>query len=120
MPGTRRTAEWTVRVIVDSDDHGARAKAVLFIEGTAPLSAKGFARRNPADRPVALIGDALATARAMQRLAEKLTHAAWKIMRNPPPAAAPVVPLLTQPVGRPRMPARPAADSRVESGQGAG
>jgi hypothetical protein len=88
MPG--RTVEWTVRVVIDGDDHRARAKAVLFTDDAASISATGFARRNPTDRPTALVGDALAAARAMQRLAEKLTHTAWKLMRRPTPATAPV------------------------------
>lgn len=89
MPG--RTVEWTVRVVIDGDDHRARAKVVLFTDDAAAISATGFARRNPTDRPTALVGDALATARAMQRLAEKLTHTAWKLMRRPMPATAPIV-----------------------------
>jgi hypothetical protein len=80
-----------VRVVIDGDDHRARAKAVLFTDAVftddaVSISATGFARRNPTDRPTALVGDALATARAMQRLAEKLTYAAWKLMRRPTPA----------------------------------
>jgi hypothetical protein len=78
-------------VVIDGDDHRARAKAVLFTDDAASISATGFARRNPTDRPTALVGDALATARAMQRLAEKLTYAAWKLMRRPTSSTAPVV-----------------------------
>ena len=116
MPGTRRTAEWTVRVVIDGDDHRARAKAVLFAENATRLSAKGFARRNPTDGPVAMVGDTLATARAMQQLAEKLMQAAWKSMRTPSPTTSSVVALPTKRAHGRRLP----GGSPLSSGQGAG
>ncbi len=60
-----------IDVLIEERDERTRAKARLSWEGQ-PLVGVGFARLDPADPPVAKIGDELAIARALSDLANQL------------------------------------------------
>jgi hypothetical protein len=68
--------QWTVTVDIDEHDGRTRATARLRTRDTRSLAAVGTARLNPADRDVPEIGDELATARALSRLAHTLLDVA--------------------------------------------
>jgi hypothetical protein len=69
-------AEWDVHVyLFEHDDDSTYARAVLKT-GAGTLIGEGSARRNPADVPVAEIGDELAVGRALVSLGEQLLNAA--------------------------------------------
>ncbi len=68
--------QWTVSLDIDEHDGKTRAVARLQAEGADHLTGVGFARLNPADRDVPLIGDELAVARALSELSHKLLDAA--------------------------------------------
>lgn len=69
------TRRWTVTV--DVSEHGDLTRAVATLHGDSPrlLTAVGESTRSPSDRAVPEIGDELATARALRRLAEQLLGA---------------------------------------------
>jgi Rv2632c-like len=62
---------WAVDVSIDEHDGHTRAKARLRWRDQESVGV-GLARRNPADRNVADIGDELAVARALTDLANRL------------------------------------------------
>ena len=62
---------WTIEVAIDEHDRRTRAKASLTIGGET-LVGVGLARRDPGDPQVPVIGDELATARALRDLAYRL------------------------------------------------
>ena len=62
---------WTVEVSIDEHEGRTRAKARLRWRDKESVGV-GLARRNPADRNVAEIGDELAVARALTDLANRL------------------------------------------------
>jgi Domain of unknown function (DUF1876)/Domain of unknown function (DUF1918) len=64
--------EWRVDVHVFELEGRTSAQAVLHGEAPKALTARGEARRNPADPDVPEIGDELAVARALHRLADRL------------------------------------------------
>jgi hypothetical protein len=64
--------EWTVRLTLDEAGDVTDASAVLEANGVEVARATGRARRNPADRPVARVGDELAASRALYALADRL------------------------------------------------
>lgn len=66
---------WLIDVFLDEDEDHTRAEAVLHTKGTE-LRGVGKARRNPTDRPVPEIGEELAVARALEKLADRLMSAA--------------------------------------------
>ncbi len=63
--------KWQVEVKVEEHDKRTRAKVRLSWQG-AKLVGVGTARLDPADQPVATIGDELALARALSDLAHQL------------------------------------------------
>lgn len=68
---------WTVTISIDEvDDDRTRAHAVLETGGSSHITGEGYARRNPADRPVPEIGDELAAGRALSDLAHNLLDVA--------------------------------------------
>ena len=72
-PAAAPTAkEWRVDVHVFELEGRTSAQAVLHGEAPQALTARGEARRNPADPDVPQIGDELAVARALHRLADRL------------------------------------------------
>lgn len=88
----RREPEFHVRtwkVTVHVFEHGAdtSACAVLIADSGIPLEAHGAARRNPADPEVPEVGDEVAVARALHRLADSLMDAARADMAGPADAS---------------------------------
>jgi hypothetical protein len=67
----RGTKVWHIDVLVDEHEKRTRAKVRLSWEGNE-LVGVGLARLDPADEPVAAIGDELAIARALSDLAHQL------------------------------------------------
>jgi Domain of unknown function (DUF1876) len=62
---------WHLDLLVDEHEKRTRAKARLSWRGNE-LVGVGLARLDPADKPVAAIGDELAIARALHDLANQL------------------------------------------------
>lgn len=62
---------WHLEVLVDEHENRTRAKVRLSWQGN-DLVGVGLARLDPADEPVAAIGDELAIARALSDLAHQL------------------------------------------------
>ncbi|MBS4730706.1 DUF1876 domain-containing protein [Mycobacterium sp. SM1] len=62
---------WHIDVLVDEHEKRTRAKVRLSWHGNE-LVGVGLARLDPADEPVAAIGDELAIARALSDLAHQL------------------------------------------------
>ena len=63
---------WQVRISVLGDDDDAEARVVLVADSPRHLTAHGHSHRSATDRPVAEIGDEVAVARALRRLADRL------------------------------------------------
>jgi hypothetical protein len=59
------------------DEHETRAAVVLELGGKR-FESVGLARRNPADPNVPVVGEELATSRALADLSHELLHAAIK------------------------------------------
>src|SRR5215203_2253685 len=72
--GTLR--EWTVRVSIFEKGDDTTATVALLADAPEALTAKGSSHRSTADSGVAHIGDELAVARALRRLADQLVAAA--------------------------------------------
>ncbi|HYB38273.1 MAG TPA: DUF1876 domain-containing protein [Mycobacterium sp.] len=66
---------WHLDLLVDEHEKRTRAKARLSWRGNE-LVGVGLARLDPADKPVAAIGDELAIARALHDLANQLLEQA--------------------------------------------
>lgn len=67
------TKRWHVDIFIDEhDDDTTRAEARLQTHDRTQLTGVGTARRNPRDVNVPEIGDELATARALNKLAQRL------------------------------------------------
>jgi hypothetical protein len=67
---------WSVRLNIVEIDNQTHAEARLVTPGGGELVGRGEARRDPADREVAVIGEQIAAARALSDLAGKLLHMA--------------------------------------------
>ncbi|HET7477139.1 MAG TPA: dsRBD fold-containing protein [Dermatophilaceae bacterium] len=74
--GTRRVHDWQVRVTIFSSDDDTEAHVVLLADSPTHLSARGHSHRGASDRPVPEIGDEVAVARALRRLADQLLDTA--------------------------------------------
>ncbi|GAB2647594.1 DUF1876 domain-containing protein [Prescottella soli] len=72
---------WMIDVTIDEHDRRTRAKASLTI-GPSRFVGVGFTRRDPADPEVPVIGDELATARALRDLANQLVATTSKDIEN--------------------------------------
>ena len=70
------TKQWNVVIDIDEQDGRTRAVARLHTGGANPVVGVGLARLNPADRDVPLIGDELATARALSELSHHMLDVA--------------------------------------------
>lgn len=66
------TKTWTVQVLLGEDEDTTQADAVLEVEGKTEVRGHGVSRRNPDDPAVPMIGEELATARALSDLAHQL------------------------------------------------
>ncbi|MBT2512988.1 DUF1876 domain-containing protein [Arthrobacter sp. ISL-30] len=79
---------WSVNIVIDEHEGRTRAKAQLQAENRSDLVGFGVAKLNPADSDVPMIGDELATARALADLAHQLIEATAadieKITKQPP------------------------------------
>ncbi len=68
--GTLR--EWSVRVTIFEQGDDTTATVALLADSPEALTAKGTSRRSGSDTEVAQIGDEVAVARALRRLADHL------------------------------------------------
>jgi hypothetical protein len=66
------TKTWTVQILLGEDEDTTRADAVLDMQGKTEIQGHGTSRRNPDDPSVPMIGEELATARALSDLAHQL------------------------------------------------
>lgn len=62
---------WPVEILLQEEGRKTRAEARLTKDG-AGMTGHGLARRNPDDREVTQIGEAIAAARALSDLAHQL------------------------------------------------
>jgi hypothetical protein len=65
----------TIDVRIDEDDSNTLVHTVLNLSGDH-FEATGRARRNPHDKPMPVVGEELATARALSSLALQVMEAA--------------------------------------------
>lgn len=72
----RHVKTWQVRVDLFESGDDTTAHAVLISETPEHLAAEGRARRDPRDPAVPEIGDEVAVARALRRLADRLLQSA--------------------------------------------
>ena len=68
--------DWTVRISILGDDDDAEARVVLIADSPRHLTAHGHSHRSTDDGPVPEIGDEVAVARALRRLADRLLDTA--------------------------------------------
>ncbi len=66
---------WSIKVFLTEDQHTTQADALLKVDGRE-FRGWGRAWRNPADPDVPVIGEELATVRALTDLSHQLLHAA--------------------------------------------
>lgn len=71
-PGARHVKSWRVDVDLFETGEETTAHAVLMAEAPEHVEARGHAHRNPIDRDIPEIGDEVAVARALRRLADRL------------------------------------------------
>ncbi len=71
----------TLDISLSEDERHTEARAVLRI-GDAELTGEGVARRNPEDPNVPVIGEELATARALSDLSHKLLEASARAIED--------------------------------------
>jgi hypothetical protein len=70
--GSRRVHDWQVRVSIIESDDDTDAHVVLLADSPTHLTARGHSHRSAADAPIPEIGDEVAVARALRRLADQL------------------------------------------------
>jgi hypothetical protein len=68
--------DWNVRISVLGDEDDAEARVVLVADSPRHLTAHGHSHRGPSDSSVPEIGDEVAVARALRRLADRLLETA--------------------------------------------
>jgi hypothetical protein len=71
-----RVRDWEVRVSIFGSDDDAEATVVLLSDSPSHLTAHGHSHRSDGDRVVPEIGDEVAVARALRRLADQLLETA--------------------------------------------
>jgi hypothetical protein len=71
-----RVRDWEVRVSIFGSDDDAEATVVLLSDSPTHLTAHGHSHRSDVDRVVPEIGDEVAVARALRRLADQLLETA--------------------------------------------
>jgi hypothetical protein len=76
VEGSRRVHDWQVRVSIVESDDDTDAQVVLLADSPTHLAASGHSHRSAADSPVPEIGDQVAVARALRRLADQLLDTA--------------------------------------------
>jgi hypothetical protein len=72
----RHIRDWQVRVSIVESDDDTDARVVLVADSPAHLTASGHSHRSAADTPIPEIGDQVAVARALRRLADQLLDTA--------------------------------------------
>lgn len=77
---------WDVRLELREDTDHCEVTAHLDT-GDRSLAGVGRSRRNPTDAAVLQVGEELATARALQNLAQHLTDDAWQMIERFDPNA---------------------------------
>jgi hypothetical protein len=80
------TLHWDVRLELREDVDHCEVTAHLDT-GDRSLAGVGRSRRNPTDANVPQVGEELATARALQNLAQHLTDDAWQMIERFDPNA---------------------------------
>jgi hypothetical protein len=70
------TKQWSVDIYLYEDENATAANAVLRSDVPGPLDVRGEARRSPADPDLPKVGDEVAVARALRRLADRLLEIA--------------------------------------------
>ena len=68
----QQVKNWRVDLYLFEQDAATIAHAVLHTDAPTSLDSRGETRRNPSDLDVPAIGDELAAARALRRLADRL------------------------------------------------
>jgi len=71
-----RVHDWQVRVSIAESDDDTEAHVVLLADSPTHLAASGHSHRSSADSPAPEIGDEVAVARALRRLADQLLDSA--------------------------------------------
>jgi len=74
--GQQHVKDWQVRISVFGSDDDAEATVVLLTDSPTHLQAHGESHRSDRDRTVPEIGEEVAVARALRRLADQLLDAA--------------------------------------------
>lgn len=74
--GSRRTLTWQVQVTLVESSGSTTAEATVVGPTSGTLRAVGHARKAPQDEEIPAIGDELAAARALRRLADRLLEVA--------------------------------------------
>jgi hypothetical protein len=69
---TPHVKNWSVDLYLFEQDAATMAHAVLHTDGPPQLESRGETRRNPSDVDVPEVGDEVAAARALRRLADRL------------------------------------------------
>ena len=72
----QRVKNWRVDLYLFEQDAATMAHAVLHTDAPTALDTRGETRRNPSDVDVPEIGDEVAAARALRRLADRLLRVA--------------------------------------------
>jgi uncharacterized protein DUF1876/uncharacterized protein DUF1918 len=70
------TKQWSVDIYLYEDANATAANAVLRSDVPGPLDVRGEAHRRPADPDMPKVGDEVAVARALRRLADRLLEMA--------------------------------------------
>ena len=70
------TKQWSVDIYLYEDANATAANAVLRSDVPGPLDVRGEAHRRPADPDMPEVGDEVAVARALRRLADRLLEMA--------------------------------------------
>jgi hypothetical protein len=76
------TRTWTVQIRLGEDEDTTQADAVLEMNGKTEIRGHGSSRRNPDDPSVPMIGEELATARALSDLAHQLLNVCARDIEN--------------------------------------
>jgi Domain of unknown function (DUF1876)/Domain of unknown function (DUF1918) len=81
-PEAGRLREWSVRVTIFEQGDDTTATVALLADSAQALTARGTSRRSGQDAEVAQIGDEVAVARALRRLADHLLTQAEHDIEN--------------------------------------
>ena len=74
--GSQPTKTWSVDIYLYEDENATAANAVLRSDVPVSVDVRGEARRRPADPDLPKVGDEVAVARALRRLADRLLEMA--------------------------------------------